>query len=104
MAKGKRKGGGGMSGVSRFVLASMTATPPDSNQGTGNSGKAAEIEVQADQERSLKKQKVADVSYATPDRLHISSTTAKYDASGLVPHYSREEEVPDHLRKCTLYW
>jgi trimethylguanosine synthase len=45
---------------------------------------------------SSKKRKLDDDQSGAPERLWVK----KYDATGLVPHYSDASEVPEHLQKC----
>ncbi|KAF9524404.1 RNA cap guanine-N2 methyltransferase-domain-containing protein [Crepidotus variabilis] len=72
-------------------------------------GPPEEVSLQSDSEPPLKKSKclgdsnsLLDVSrllLSRPDAVFATPQTGKYDASGLVPHYFNEEEVPDHLKK-----
>ena len=92
MGKGKRKGG--LSGVSKFVPQSMMSTSSDT---TSNLSKETPSLAEAEK-RPAKRRKgnngvpmieLADLRWVD-----------KYDATGLVPHYTHHSQVPAHLQKC----
>lgn len=104
---GKRKGGG-LTGVSRFLLESLKTepesqpiTPEQPVQGSQHSG--ADTSPGPEEDRPLKRQKTEGSSTARHPQ--TQSTKAgwieKYSASGLVPHHTDGSQVPDYLRKCT---
>ena len=93
MGKGKRRGG--LSGVSKFVLESMKPTSSDT---TSNLSKENSSLVQ---NRPAKRRKgnngVSMIDQTEPAALKWID---KYDATGLVPHYTHHSQVPTHLQKC----
>lgn len=84
-----------LTGLSRYVLDAFKESPLDSRP------------TQSEQE----KRTTTTITY--PDRQHhgkerpakrrkttIKPERSKYDASGMVPHYRKALDVPDHLQKC----
>lgn len=53
--------------------------------------KASEVDAEDENTQPTKKRKVG----------LLGAGNEKYDATGLVPHYTDPSEVPEHLRKCT---
>ena len=97
MGKGKRRGG--LSGVSKFLLESMKPTSSDT---TSNSSKETSSLAQ---NRPTKRRK-GNNGVPMIDQTEPAAAAAdlkwvdKYDASGLVPHYTHHSQVPTHLQKC----
>ena len=93
MSKGKRRGG--LSGVSKFVLESMK---PTSSKATSDLSKESPS---SEQNRPAKRRKgnnsVPVIDQTEPAPL---KWVEKYDATGLVPHYTHHSQVPAHLQKC----
>ena len=94
MGKGKRSRGG-LSGVSKFVLESMK---PSSSDTTSNLSK--EVPSLA-QNRPAKRRKGSN-GVPVNDQTEPAALkwVEKYDATGLVPHYTHHSQVPTHLQKC----
>ncbi|KDR80976.1 hypothetical protein GALMADRAFT_264915 [Galerina marginata CBS 339.88] len=99
MGKAKRKGG--LSGVSRFVLESMKSTSANS-EAANTSPKEPMIHEKAaepDGDRPAKRRKRNDGSAAVEEPGFEVKWISKYDATGLVPHYTNASQVPEHLQK-----
>ena len=96
MGKGKRRGG--LSGVSKFVLKSMKP-PPTSSDTTSNLSKENSSVAQ---NRPAKRRKGNNGVPMIDQTEHAALRWVdKYDATGLVPHYTHQSQVPTHLQKCT---
>lgn len=103
---GKRKGG--LTGLSRFVLESFRNDP--ASQSTGSIPPNVEEPKlsprkpeQTDEIRPTKRRKMQTDGVTTTDVGDVPWTAQwveKYDATGLVPHYTNASEVPEHLKKC----
>jgi trimethylguanosine synthase len=107
---GKRKGGG-LTGVSRFVLesfkndpASQPILPEPVVQDSQHPGDGAPHEYEQHVENRPSKRRKTKPSNTVPDSQTQNKETGqwieKYDATGLVPHYTETSQVPDHLQKC----
>ena len=127
MAKGKRKGG--LSGVARFVFDSMksntanlddaqnTSSPNNANPDLIPEAQMKILEIKAEEmqkgtssanrptKRRRKNDGTAAVAavpeYEAGQLSSVDRWVQKYDASGLVPHYTHASQVPEHLQKCT---
>jgi trimethylguanosine synthase len=110
---GKRKAGG-LTGLSRFVLESFkndpasqptTTTLEESQLPVGGTQHKPEPHNEIRPTKRRKTQKNADITKdaAVVDEAWAASWIKKYDATGLVPHYTNASEVPDHLKKCTYH-
>lgn len=97
MGKGKRRGG--LSGVSKFVLEAMKPTPSDTISNLSKENSSLE------QNRPAKRRKGNNgVPMIDQTELEALKWVDKYDATGLVPHYTHQSQVPTHLQKCmSLY-
>ncbi|KAF5316713.1 hypothetical protein D9619_006753 [Psilocybe cf. subviscida] len=94
MGKTKRKGG--LTGVSRFVFEAMGSTletPPVVATTLQKTPEDAD-----NQPRPSKRRKANDGSSLREADTDPKSVK-RYDASGLVPHYTHISEVPEHLHK-----
>lgn len=104
---GKRKGG--LTGLSRFVLESFRNDPAPQSTGSIPSNveepKSSPRKPEHNDEiRPTKRQKTQTDNVATTDvgnEPWPAQWVEKYDATGLVPHYTNASEVPEHLKKCT---
>jgi trimethylguanosine synthase len=93
MGKGKRRGG--LSGVSKFVLESMKPTSSDTTSNLSKENPSLE------QNRPAKRRKGNNgVPMIDQTELAPLKWVDKYDATGLVPHYTHHSQVPTHLQKC----
>jgi hypothetical protein len=109
---GKRKGGG-LTGLSRFVLESFKndpapqSTPPERVAQDPHHPSTGVIPLpeQGLDNRPSKRQKTKDSEVVpesgqeTPDD-EAGHWVQKYDVTGLVPRYTDASQVPDHLQKC----
>jgi hypothetical protein len=90
----KRKRKGGLSGISTFLpSADLTHNGEATKALESESGihqKAQTLEAQSGP--MVKRQKTAAVEEQNWDK--------RYDATGLVPHYTHPDQVPPHLHKC----
>lgn len=130
---GKSRQKGGLSGISRFVRESMMASTSANSNGQNDSSKAthtntqllsekeklrenqtlkksAERDGQAGgaEDRPAKKRKTNNESAVVEELTSTqrdggSGWISKYDASGLVPHYTEASQVPEHLQKCASF-
>ncbi|KAJ7113671.1 Tgs1 protein [Mycena crocata] len=82
---GKRRGG--LSGVTRFLKAAL------------GQGEAAELPESDDRPSKKRKTSENGVTAILSEDYSPSQWVEKYDATGLVPHYSHRAEVPEHLQK-----
>ena len=87
---GKRNGG--LTGLSRFVLESFNNDP---------ASHPSDID-----DRPVKKRKTTNEE-TVKESSHQKAWSEpqwiqKYDATGLVPHYTHPSQVPLHLQKCSL--
>lgn len=90
MGKGKRRGG--LSGVSKFVLESMNPTSFET---------LSKEKPSLEQNRPAKKRKGNNgVPMIDQTELAPLKWVDKYDATGLVAHYTHHSQVPTHLQKC----
>ncbi|KAF8991047.1 RNA cap guanine-N2 methyltransferase-domain-containing protein [Cyathus striatus] len=104
---GKRKGGGGLTGLSRFVLESFKASEPSSSNPTPEpshtkapEGIQAAVSRASEDGNPHKKRKTDESAAAvSAQQPWAYRWNEKYDATGLVPHYSDPSEVPEHLQK-----
>jgi hypothetical protein len=106
---GKRKGGR-LTGLSRFVLESFKndlapqATPPERVTPDPHHP-SVPLPEQGLDNRPSKRQKTKDSEVVpeggqeTPDN-GAGQWVQKYDATGLVPHYTDASQLPDYLQKC----
>ena len=83
MPKRRRGGIGSLAGFVRTLDSQVVDAPASSEKDDVSEAVA---------ESSSKRQKVG----------LLGRGSEKYDATTLVPHYTSEEEVPEHLKKCTL--
>ena len=103
MVKAKRKGG--MSGIAKFVVmtqqTSSEVVPVEKAQAKDEEILQVLDESRAPNEDGEPRTKKRNMN-ATPATGLTEATgwIEKYDASGLVPHYSHVDQVPEHLRKC----
>ncbi|KAH9479170.1 Trimethylguanosine synthase [Psilocybe cubensis] len=96
MGKNKRKGG--LTGVSRFLFQSMKAD--EGSEGSQALEKAKESTAEKADDHPAKKRKMNDgSSYAENVDDTKTRWVEKYDATGLVPHYTEASQVPQHLQK-----
>ncbi len=91
---GKRKHGG-LTGLSGF-LSKLLSDEHASAEVTNNASTTTIEESVTTHPSSSKKRKLDDDHSGAPERRWVK----KYDATGLVPHYSDASEVPEHLQKC----
>jgi trimethylguanosine synthase len=106
---GKRKGGG-LTGLSRFLLESFKndptsqSVPPEPVVHDSQHPDAGILHgsEQNEENRLTKRRKTKDLSSATDPQtqVEVGQWIKKYEATGLVPHYTEASQVPDHLRKC----
>jgi len=103
---GKRKGGG-LTGLSRFVLESFKNDPasqPLPPESTVQDLQYPTVETlhasKQDPGNHPPKRRKTKSSNAEPEFERTEGWIKKYDATGLVPHYTNISQVPDHLRKC----
>lgn len=89
---GKRKHGG-LTGLSGFISKLLEDTRAEV---TNNTSTTTIEENVTTHPGSSKKRKLDDDHNNAPERRWVK----KYDATGLVPHYSDASEVPEHLQKC----
>lgn len=106
---GKRKGGG-LSGLSRFVLESFKNEPESqpiqpehvAQDSQHPDDSTVSVFQEHPESRSSKRRKTKG-SNAVPEPQTQTEETGqwieKYDATGLVPHYTKASQVPDHLKK-----
>ncbi|KAG6810473.1 hypothetical protein H0H92_011708 [Tricholoma furcatifolium] len=87
---GKRKARGGLSGLSKFIVALNEATTLSP---TKHEEPVIEVE-----DRPLKRQKASPNDTSKKDG-HWPLWIKKYEASGVVPHYTDASEVPEGLQK-----
>ncbi|KAF8888111.1 Tgs1 protein [Infundibulicybe gibba] len=80
---GKRKTGGGLSGISRFMSVAFQPSEPTPDHELPTPPKSTGPSV-----KEIKKTVTTSDEYLK-----------KYDATGLVPHYTQMSEVPEHLKK-----
>ena len=80
--------------MSRFVFESML---PASNSEHGEANTPEKEQVEGFLESYMKRRKTS------ADDPLTSQSQSRYDASGLAPYYSREEDVPEHLKKCEFF-
>jgi trimethylguanosine synthase len=99
----------GLTGLSRFVLqAFQECSNVDSKNADAHQSNPATTQSKAADEtfndRPRKKRKTTSESnlrLASVSKTVVSQGEInKYDATGLVPHYTHISQVPDHLRKC----
>lgn len=96
MGKGKRRGG--LSGVSKFVLESMKSTSSDTTSKENTSLLAQD---ESTENRPAKRRKANDgVPMTGETELAGLKRVDKYNMTGLVPHYTHQSQVPEHLQKC----
>lgn len=93
MAKGKGKSRANFTGVSRFLDAFEADTGSASSYQTPDS---TINQTDDDETRPTKKQKTS-ISKPLPSK----SAPQRYDATGLVPFYTKSSQVPEDLQKCT---
>ena len=92
-----------MSGIAGFVCSlnnqhSQSNTAKATVQVANVENGATSLSPVRDTEPPPKKQKVdGDIKRAAGDHQWIE----KYDATGLAPHYTSVDQVPEHLQKCT---
>lgn len=112
---GKRKSKAGMTGLSRFVAvlhqdqASAQQIPTSSKSSVDmtaqdiTQNETAPEEHLGDEEERPTKTVGAESKLARTAVQVITSrgSTARYDATGLVPSYNDISQVPEHLKKCT---
>jgi trimethylguanosine synthase len=109
---GKRKGGG-LTGLSRFVLESFKndhptpqATPPERvAQDSQHPPTTPPPPEQNTENRPSKRRKTNDTAIVQENdqqeqHEEVRQWIQKYDATGLVPHYTDASQVPDRLQKC----
>ncbi|KAF9458898.1 RNA cap guanine-N2 methyltransferase-domain-containing protein [Collybia nuda] len=100
---GKRKGG--LTGLSRFVLEAFkndSASQPTSDPNQPKASEPLDKPENRDENRPTKRrktQKDGNEKTDMDDEAWSSQWVEKYDATGLVPHYTNASEVPDHLKK-----
>jgi hypothetical protein len=96
----KRKRKGGLSGISTFL-------PSADLTHNGEATKALESESGIHQKSQtpeaqsgpmVKRQKTATTDSTAA--VEEQNWDKKYDATGLVPHYTHPDQVPPHLHKC----
>ncbi|KAF8184400.1 Tgs1 protein [Pholiota molesta] len=106
MGKAKRKGG--LTGVSRFVFESMKSNSAGSDAANTLPKTTKDIlglkeDAFENEEPPAKRRKGNDGTPLTEGGEHSGTAEVKwiqkYDATGLVPHYSHISEVPEHLHK-----
>ena len=93
MSKGKRRGG--LSGVSKFVLESMKPTSSNTTSNLSKESPSSEQNRPAKRRKGNNSVPVIDQTEPVPLKW-----VEKYDATGLVPHYTHHSQVPAHLQKC----
>ena len=100
MGKGKRRGG--LSGVSKFVLESIKSTSSDtiSNASKEKCSLAAQNDESQEDRPAKKRRRNNGVPINDQTELADSKWVDKYDATGLVAHYTHHSQVPEHLQKC----
>jgi hypothetical protein len=101
---GKRKGGG-LSGLSRFVLESFKndQNPQPSLPEPVVQNSQDPVSEQNIEHRPTKRRKTRESNTDPDPSTQIEEAgqwVEKYDATGLVPHYTKASQVPDHLKKC----
>ena len=103
---GKRKGGG-LTGLSRFVLESfkddLTSPPIPPEPAVQDSQHPAASTELSVENRPLKRRRTKgsnSISDPQTQSDEAGQWIEKYDATGLVPHYTEASQVPDHLQKC----
>ncbi|KAF8961500.1 RNA cap guanine-N2 methyltransferase-domain-containing protein [Flammula alnicola] len=101
---GKTKRRGGLSGVSRFVFESMKSNFANSdaaNTSPKTSLTPEKKHFDTDEGNPpAKRRKRNDGTAVVEETVHSEiKWVEKYDATGLVPHYSHASQVPDHLQK-----
>ena len=106
---GKRKGGG-LTGLSRFVLESLKDRPtsqPISPEPEGSQHPGAGIlhrsELSVENRPAKRRKTKGSIRHPQTRSEEAGPWIEKYDATGLVPHYAKSSEVPDHLQKCGFF-
>lgn len=110
---GKRKAGG-FTGLSRFLLESFKNDPtsqpiPPEPVVQDSQHPGAGIlhgSEQNEENRPSKRCKTRDLSSTTDPQMQDGEAgqwIKKYEATGLVPHYTEASQVPDHLQKCGCF-
>ena len=98
MGKGKRRGG--LSGVSKFVLESMKPTSYDTTSNLSQENPPLMRHGESAENRPAKRRKGNNGVPMNQTELADLKWVDKYDATGLVPHYTHHSQVPAHLQKC----
>lgn len=103
MGKAKRKGG--LSGVSRFVFESMKSDSASSDAPNTSSKATPALERRdldhGDGDMPSKRRKGNDGLVLVEEKQPLKDRwVKKYEAGGLVPHYTDISQVPEHLHKC----
>lgn len=110
---GKRKGGG-LSGLSRFVLESFKNEPESrpiqpehvAQDSQHPDDSTVSVFQEHPESRSSKRRKTKGSNALLEPQTQTEETgrwIEKYDATGLVPHYTKASQVPDHLKKCMSF-
>ena len=96
-----------MSGIAKFVTMTQQASSEVAAVEKAQTKEKDILQVldesripQGDGEPCTKKRE-KDTTAAT-GRTDVTGWIEKYDASGLVPHYTHVDQVPEHLKKCEL--
>ncbi|KAF8075334.1 RNA cap guanine-N2 methyltransferase-domain-containing protein [Lyophyllum atratum] len=89
---GKRRGG--LSGLASFVRHALKEEPPSAT----TAGPKTPLEDAGPEDRPAKRQKITTTTREGAEEW-IEKWVAKYDATGLVPHYTHAAEVPEQLKK-----
>lgn len=103
MGKAKRKGG--LAGVSRFVFESMKSESASSDAPNTSSKATPALERHdinhEDRDMPSKRRKGNDGLALVAETEPLKDTwVKKYEAAGLVAHYTDISQVPEHLHKC----
>lgn len=100
---GKRKGPKGIGAFSKdwsFATTAELPNPSVTRSGT-DLAESQEVEEIVVNQPPSKKRKVVPVSRTEQEVGLLGPGWERYDATGLVPHYTKSKQVPPSLRKCT---
>ena len=92
-----------MSGIAKFVAmtqpTSSEAVAVEKTQAKGEEILQA-LNRASDEDGETRTKKRKTNATAASGLTGAAGWIEKYDASGLVPHYTHVDQVPEHLRKC----
>jgi trimethylguanosine synthase len=103
---GKRTSAGltGLARIAQEVFKPSSSTPDATQEYEGQlvveAASSSTTTAAAAQETRLTKRRKTNRGTVN-DASRVAGWEGKYDSTGLVPHYRRAHEVPDHLQKCT---